>query len=204
MVLLAALDEGLRVAQGQAGSRLTCRLGCTECCIGPFPITALDARRLRRGLRELARREPARAQRLGARASEAARILKEAFPGGEQHQLDEDESRREAYLARHSALPCPALDPETGGCDLYELRPMSCRTFGPPVRIGGEDLPPCRLCFAGASSDEVDGCRVEVDSDHLEDEILCQLEKRGVPSGETLVAFALAGGEDLEAEGEGR
>jgi Fe-S-cluster containining protein len=191
-VLLAELDERLRSASTRAGSRLGCRLGCTECCIGPFPITALDARRLRRGLRELAGREPARAQRVGARASEAARFLKEGFAGDGRFQLDEDDGRREAYLTRHGALPCPALDPETGGCDLYELRPMSCRTFGPPVRIGEEDLPPCRLCFTGAPSAEIEACRVEVDPDHLEDEILSELERQAEPTGETLVAFALA------------
>ena len=24
--------------------------------------------------------------------------------------------------------PCPGLDPDTGGCDLYDARPMTCRT----------------------------------------------------------------------------
>jgi hypothetical protein len=44
---------------------------------------------------------------------------------------------------------CPALDPGSGACVLYDWRPLSCRTFGPPVRVAREDLPPCECASAG-------------------------------------------------------
>ena len=47
--------------------------------------------------------------------------------------------------------PCPALDPETGTCDLYASRPITCRCFGPPVRCDSGALGICELCFDGAS-----------------------------------------------------
>ena len=110
-ILDAALAESVR----KSGEWLVCRLGCTECCIGPFPITQLDAVRLREGLAKLEQSDPARADRVIERSREAI------ARGG---QGDED--------------ACPVLDPETGGCDLYAARPVTCRTFGPPVRWGAE------------------------------------------------------------------
>ena len=58
--------------------------------------------------------------------------------------------------------PCPALDPDTGACDLYAARPIACRTFGPPIRFAGEDLGVCELCFQGASDEQIAACAVEI------------------------------------------
>jgi Fe-S-cluster containining protein len=82
---------------------------------------------------------------------------------------------------------CPALDPETGHCDLYVWRPMTCRVFGPPVRMGdGEELGHCELCFTGASKDKVAACEMTIPYD-LEAELLDE-----IPLNEqTVAAFAL-------------
>jgi hypothetical protein len=61
------------------------------------------------------------------------------------------------------------------------------------VVIEGVPLPPCRLCFTGASARRIDDCRVEVDCADLEAPMLDFLESRDGLAGETLVAFALAG-----------
>ena len=39
---------------------------------------------------------------------------------------------------------------DTGHCELYESRPMTCRVFGPPVR-SEDGLGVCELCFHGAT-----------------------------------------------------
>lgn len=183
--LLRIVDEALSEAARRAGEHLACRPGCTECCHGPFPINELDARRLREGLAELAAHDPGRAAAVRRRAEAQLPLLREGFPGApETGALAEDD---EPYFTRHGHLPCPALDPEAGRCDLYAWRPLTCRTFGPPVRIGEADLPPCRLCFVGAAPETVEACRVEPDPDGLEDRLLDRLG-----DGETLVAFAVA------------
>jgi Fe-S-cluster containining protein len=88
--------------------------------------------------------------------------------------------------------PCPALDPETGTCDLYSSRPMTCRTFGPPVRCGSDAVGVCELCYEGASEAEIASCEVEIDVDGLEFELLEELEQTTGARGTTIVAFALA------------
>ncbi len=188
--LLTLLDDGLARAGRRAGERLACRQGCTECCIGPFPITALDVLRLREGLDVLSRRDPRRADALRERARRAWSSLSGDFPGDvETGWLTADERTEQRYLDRHREAPCPALDPDTGACDLYAWRPVTCRTYGPPVRVRGEDLPPCRLCFARASDAEIDACRVTFDPADLEGSLLAGLEDDA--GRETLVAFAL-------------
>jgi Fe-S-cluster containining protein len=88
--------------------------------------------------------------------------------------------------------PCPALDPETGACDLYAARPITCRTFGPPVRAGEESVGVCELCFQGASDAEIAACEVKSDPDGVELGLLEELEQLTGTLGETIVAFALA------------
>lgn len=174
-VIQDAWDEAARLA----GDRLACRPGCTACCQGPFPISALDARRLRRGLTELARREPERAAEVTARARAQAATF--------QHE------ELEAICERFGDVPCPALAPGTGRCELYGHRPLTCRTFGPPTRFGEEHVPPCDLCFVGASESEIEAARVEPDPEDLEGRILAKFPQPE-RDRETLIAFAL--GED--------
>ncbi len=192
-LLLRVLSDSLREAARRAGPRLACRIGCTECCIGPFPITLLDAWRLRRALRQLASRDPDRAARIRLRASNSLARLAASFPGDSRSGLlSPDPQAEEEFASLHEGEPCPLLDPLTGACELYEARPVSCRTFGPPVRLGQDDLPPCRLCFQGASAGELEVCRVAMDPDGIEDAVLAELEAACGAAGQTIVAFALA------------
>jgi len=189
--LIVETEAALARGSALSGRWLTCRRGCDECCMGPFPINALDALRLRRGLAVLAGRDPERAEAVRTRAREAIGRLSREFPGdGTSGLLADDEDAESRFAARFAALPCPALDPAARTCDLYEWRPLACRTFGPPVRIGGEDLAPCRLCFVGAPLEDVERCRVSVDPEGLEAGLLDALEGEGL-AGETIVAFAL-------------
>jgi Fe-S-cluster containining protein len=188
--LVAAVDAAVAAAECAAGPRLVYS-GCPACCIGPFPINEPDARRLIRGVAALAASDPARAQAVRRRAAAAVARLAADFPGdAATGTLTDDDGAQDRFCRAHSDLPCPALDPRSGRCDVYDWRPLSCRTFGPPVRIGGEDLPPCERCFKGGPA-EADACRVTADPDGLEEALLDAIEARGGSSGETLVAFAL-------------
>jgi Fe-S-cluster containining protein len=196
--LLAVVEAAQREAARRAGSQLACRLGCTECCVGPFPINGLDAWRLRRGLEALAARDPEAAAAIRRRAAEAIRAFGADFPGDPATgRLSGDVKSEDRFFEAHADVPCPVLDPATGACLLYEHRPISCRTYGPPVRFGGRDLPPCRLCFVGAPPSEIEPCRVEPDPDGIEDAILERLRKGG-DDRETIIACAVAPDPDAQ------
>ena len=87
--------------------------------------------------------------------------------------------------------PCPALDPETGNCELYESRPMTCRVFGPPVRTE-DGLGVCDLCYHGASDEEIAACEMTPDPDDLESTLLKKVEDSTGLHGDTIIAFCLA------------
>src|SRR5271168_4175491 len=79
--LIQIVSSALSEATRRSGKWLVCRQGCTQCCIGAFPINQLDALRLRRGLADLEKQAPARAQRVRERAREAVSRLARDFPG---------------------------------------------------------------------------------------------------------------------------
>ena len=195
--LVQIVDAAMAEAARKSGPWLVCRLGCTQCCIGPFPISQLDALRLRRGLAELEASDPHRGGRVRERARQSVARISRDFPG-DSHTglLDDTEEAEKRFEKFADDEPCPALDPETGGCDLYAARPMTCRTFGPPVRFGSDDVCVCELCFEGASEEEIAACEVEVDPEDLESTLLKELRESTGARGQTIVAFALA----LEAD----
>ncbi|HEV8202086.1 MAG TPA: YkgJ family cysteine cluster protein [Candidatus Polarisedimenticolia bacterium] len=190
--LTGAVDTAVARAARVAGPALVCRPGCSECCIGPFPITRLDAWRLREGLEALQQSDSARAARILERARAAVEALRDGFPGDAGcGLLQGDEEAEDRFLERHSELPCPVLDPATQTCELYAHRPVSCRTYGPPVRFNGQDLPPCRLCFTTSEPQQIEAARVEPDKAKLERAILDRLKRDDGESRETLIAWAV-------------
>ena len=192
LVLLQIVDSALADATRRSGEWLVCRPGCTQCCIGVFPINQLDAHRLRRGLADLERRAPQPASRVRDRARAAVARLSPDFPGNPiTGILDESEDAAERFSTFGNDEPCPALDPETGNCELYESRPMTCRVFGPPVR-NEEGLGVCELCYQGASDEEIAACEMKPDPDDLESALLKKLEGSTGTRGNTIVAFCLA------------
>jgi len=188
--LVQIVDAALAEAARKSGPWLVCRPGCTQCCVGPFSITPLDAARLQKGMQELSATDPARAERVRQRTRESIARLTPDFPGDPTTGLLFDDVDSEAAFAEFAdSEVCPALDPESGTCDLYAWRPMTCRTFGPPVRSGPEDgLAVCELCYHGASDAEIASCEMVSDPENLEEKLLRQMRGH---KGNTIVAFGL-------------
>lgn len=190
--LVQIVDAALADATSRSGSWLVCRPGCTQCCVGVFSISQLDAARLQKGLSELEKLDPQRATAVRVRARNAVARLSLEFPGNRTTGIiAEDEAAEDKFEDFANDETCPALDPATGTCDLYSSRPLTCRTFGPPVR-SEDGIGVCELCFHGASDEEIAACEMEVDPDDLESKLLEEMRRQGSPAGRTIVAFALA------------
>lgn len=191
--LLQIVDAALTSAASRAGAWLACRPGCTQCCHGTFAINQLDAQRIASGMETLRTRNPDLAAELHNRAKAWIDEHGPGFPGDPRTGIlggsDADHARFEDYA---NQAPCPALDPSTGLCDIYQWRPMTCRVFGPPVRIqagvteASSAIGHCELCFIGATTAEIAACEMPVPND-LEQKILSEIPVQG----ETIVPFAL-------------
>ena len=186
--LVQIMDVALSDAARRAGPWLACRPGCTQCCHGAFAINALDAARLQSGMQALSNSNPELASSLRQRAQTWLNEHTPDFPGdsvtGILGRTEEDQARFEDFA---NDAPCPALNPETGLCDIYAWRPMTCRVFGPPVRVAeGDGLACCELCFIGAADDQIAASEMHPPHE-LEEDLLAETGD----AGETLVAFAL-------------
>ena len=192
------MDAALADAARRSGDWLVCRPGCTQCCVGVFPIMQSDAVRLRAALLALDDTDAASAQRIRTRVHESIIRIVDAFPGDATTGTLFAAESESAHEGMESAFedyandePCPVLDPETGTCDLYAARPLPCRTFGPPVRNDEDGLAVCELCFHGATNQDIAACEMSVDTGALEDQLEQQAEQTTGHSGPTLIAFAL-------------
>jgi Fe-S-cluster containining protein len=185
--LLADLASAMAEAARRSGEWLACRVGCTQCCVGPFAITQLDALRLRQGLTVLETADPACAAAVHARAHSYVDAVRAIYSGDPETGELFDEDNLPPSM---DDLACPALDPDTGACDLYSSRPITCRSFGPATRIGDDRLAACELCYVGATDEQIADCAVELDPEGLELRLVDALDAAGL-KGMTIVAYAL-------------
>ncbi|MDQ2833656.1 MAG: YkgJ family cysteine cluster protein [Acidobacteriota bacterium] len=158
--LVQIVDSAVADAYRRGGPHLACRPGCSQCCIGVFPIALEDAARLREGLLALDPADSSKAARIRQRVAHSLARLAPWFPGDPATGiLNEDHEAAILFEEFANDEPCPVLDPVTGTCDLYRHRPILCRTFGPPMRTPGDDgevnLATCELCFIQASTEEI-------------------------------------------------
>jgi len=186
--LVQIVDLALVDAAHRAGHWLACRPGCTQCCHGAFAINALDALRLQTGMEILRAKNPGTAKAIEERTRAWLAEHGPGFPGDDETGLlgasDDAQAQFEDFA---NDAPCPALNPETGLCDVYTWRPMTCRIFGPPVRMDeGDRLGCCELCFVGANPSEIAACEMPVPH-----ELETRLNDETSEPRMTIVAFAL-------------
>jgi Fe-S-cluster containining protein len=188
-MLFTILNAALASTTARSGNWLACKPGCHQCCVGVFPISQYDAENLRTALTQT---DPATAGRIRTRAVASRARLTRNFPGDPATGLlfthPDHESAFDDFA---NDEPCPVLDPTTGTCDLYDARPIQCRTFGPPIRNEDNGLGVCELCFIDAPAAEVARCEMDQSWRPLEDSLITAAEQRTGLQGPTLIAFAL-------------
>lgn len=186
--LIQIVDAASADAARRSGPWLHCRLGCTQCCIGIFSISQLDAAHLREGLAALDRDDPTTAAAIRQRAAESVHRLRPNFPGDRTTgQLDESDPRYDDFA---NDEPCPALNPVTGACDLYAARPITCRVFGPPIPTE-DGIGICDLNFNGAKEEEILAAALDTSWSPLETTLNAEAEAQSGRAGATTVAWAL-------------
>ena len=128
-------DHWFQRASASLLGEVPCRLGCTSCCVGPFPITLLDVQTLRQGLKVL---PPAHRQQIVQRASEQTAAMEASFPQLTHTTFLDTWSDQEIdrLVTEFHDRPCPALEAD-GRCGLYDYRPLVCRSMGIPTEDHG-------------------------------------------------------------------
>jgi Fe-S-cluster containining protein len=187
--LVQIVESALASATERGGRHLVCHPGCSQCCVGVFPIAQQDAHRLREGL---ALADPAKRDAIEARVAASLARLDPWFPGDAATGiLREDYEDTILFEEFANDEVCPVLDLATGTCDLYQHRPILCRTFGPPMRTPEDNLGTCELCFIHASTEEIAAAELDPGIPNVEQASNAAFDAAHNVAGETLVAYAL-------------
>ncbi len=143
--ILGRADAFFATVIGEQPQNLQCGRGCSLCCYGLFEIGSGDVPLIAEGL---ARLPPARRKAIIRTAQEMMAStthpnLRECAP-----------EEKQAFFTRTSSLACPALS-DAGECQIYDARPLVCRTFGLPHREGARYIGDiCELNFTQATDAE--------------------------------------------------
>lgn len=143
--VLAQADEFFRGVMRTQPQNMQCGRGCSLCCHGLFEIGSGDVPLIAEGLAAL---HPMRRKKIVRRAVEI--VASSVHPNLRECSAE----AKEEFFERTASTPCPNLN-DAGECQIYEYRPLVCRTFGLPLREGDTYLGDvCELNFGGASEDE--------------------------------------------------
>ncbi|MDD2540972.1 MAG: YkgJ family cysteine cluster protein [Desulfuromonadaceae bacterium] len=138
-VLLGEVDAWFRHCLELHPDSIACQHGCSECCRGLFDITLLDALYLKRGFDKLPERQKAEiVQAAFRRLEQLARVNPEFVEPWLLNGIPE--SDWDALMPEDDDTPCLLLS-QTGGCLVYEYRPMTRRLNGIPlIDDSGEEM----------------------------------------------------------------
>ena len=136
--------------------------------------------------------DPERAARIRTRVAASLTRLDPWFPGDRTTGiLNEDHEAAILFEEFANDEPCPVLDLDHGTCDLYEDRPILCRTFGPPMRTAEDNLATCELCFIHATTEEIAACELDPTIPAQEETSNEAFNAAHNLHGQTLIAYAL-------------
>jgi len=193
--LIQIVDAALASTTLRSGPHLACRPGCTQCCHGVFPISQQDAARLRESLTALDQSNTDKAQRIRTRVADSLTRIAPLFPGDRDTGILSEDYENSPLFADEDSIgdnePCPVLDPTAGTCDLYEARPIVCRTFGPPMRTADGDLATCELCYITATTEEIAASELDPAVPAQEAASNEAFNAAHNLHGETIIAYAL-------------
>ena len=137
--LMREVDSWFASCLHQYPEKISCQQGCSACCRGLFDITLLDAVYLKYGFDKL----PGDLKSFILRKSEARlNAVSRVYPNFVQPWLLNSipETDWDLIMPEDDEIPCVLLS-ESGQCQVYKYRPMTCRLNGiPMIDTSGEEL----------------------------------------------------------------
>jgi Fe-S-cluster containining protein len=160
MELVSRVDRLFKSVEQRHSELLNCRPGCDDCCSVFFQLTLIEAFFVSGTFRQML--GPSAQARALARAEQSAALFQQATAilAGMKDADKEELSETAAKLR----IPCPLL--EDHGCALYEHRPVTCRLYGVPQKIGG------RVVSCPHNAFQAKGQYVTVDVNELQQMLL--------------------------------
>jgi hypothetical protein len=130
--LVASADRMFEAVRHKHGHLIGCKPGCDDCCSVYYELSVIEAFVISGMFGQVVPRPAARRVLKRAESIEPAfRKAKESLQTLPPEILGNDDLQEAAARIR---VQCPLN--EEGGCVLYEYRPITCRLYGVPQKIG--------------------------------------------------------------------
>jgi len=134
--LLAEVDAVFDKVKAVCPGAVRCEVACSDCCHAPFDVTLVEAMYLNRYFNE---RFP--------KGDERFRLTESANRSDREHYR----LKNKAWKAHKAGIPdeqiveefakerirCALLG-DDNRCEMYDIRPVTCRLYGAPLNIGGQ------------------------------------------------------------------
>jgi len=133
--IIGEADQVFNTVKTKFAENVRCEKGCSDCCHALFDLTLVEALYLNSNFHQRFSGKPK--NEVLERADEADRLVhrlkRDAFKA-----VKEGANAQEilAEMAK-VRVRCPLLD-DSGACQMYDKRPVTCRIYGVPTAIGGQ------------------------------------------------------------------
>lgn len=133
--LVADVDRIFEAVKAQCSEEVKCEKGCSDCCHALFDLSLIEAMYLNHKFNE--KMEGLERQAVLDRAEEAERkqhkLVRKTFKKKEEGRSTQEVLDELAAMR----LRCPLLTDEHT-CELYDVRPITCRLYGIPMAFDGQ------------------------------------------------------------------
>ncbi|MBF0550515.1 MAG: YkgJ family cysteine cluster protein [Deltaproteobacteria bacterium] len=134
--LTAQADSAFAKVSGDYPEFVTCRAHCTDCCRAVFGVFIVEAINIADHFSQLPPEEQRLALIRAKRSDEEITRIKKKIT------IDPDDPDKYSLDLANERLDCPLLN-DNQECIIYEHRPITCRSYGIPVKVRGK----LRACF---------------------------------------------------------
>ncbi|HDI79085.1 MAG TPA: hypothetical protein ENF54_05540 [Desulfobacteraceae bacterium] len=128
--LLDDADRKFKTLSQRYKKYIRCEMGCSDCCHAVFGLFLIEAVYIKRHFDKL---DPQRCKEALLRCNRMDIELKRIEKKIERFRNDPE---MQNYVMAKERIRCPLLD-ENNRCILYPYRPITCRVYGVPVKMGG-------------------------------------------------------------------
>jgi Fe-S-cluster containining protein len=134
--LVAQADKIFEAMQETHKDCVRCEIYCCDCCYAVFDLTLIESVYMNYHFnKSLTRKERRPILRRAERADRKFYQIKHKL---QKMYISQGKAPDEVLLQlAHERVPCPLLNDEKL-CDLYTMRPITCRVYGIPTSIGGK------------------------------------------------------------------
>lgn len=134
-MVVSQVESAFEKVKTEYSQCVKCKVGCDDCCHALFDLSLIEAMYIKSKFDE--RFKGDHRSLLIEKANETDRniyrIKRAAF---KEHESGKPEAEILRDMAHHR-VRCPLLN-DNCQCDMYEVRPITCRLYGIPTEIGGK------------------------------------------------------------------